>query len=190
MKSNRVKALLLTLSLALLFTLAACTPEEAAESTELATAEETVAETEKKTNEMPESPVVDDEMSDEAVIKTGYSDEGPLKEMDKCVLTYVKSESDLAPFKGYIDGLTDEEIRTYLADTEGLCFVVEITQKTPKTYYSLDAIYRDIDLIYLEISEFADPEDETIQPAHTFYFFYISGESYDGENVAVTFLAE
>ena len=194
MKNTRKTAFACALALLLSASLAACDPKTENQTTGEVAPAESATVTRDNPPTSPESETFFDDGTDEyrnkLIIYEGFSEKGIMTEADAHQRTPIYEEKDLAPFRPYFPELTDEAASKLLADKEGLTFVLEITQKNPKSYYSIDGIYQDIDQIRVEISEFCDPEDEAVQPAHTFYLIHVPGDVYEDEILNVIFIAQ
>lgn len=98
--------------------------------------------------------------------------------------TVIRTKADLAPYRKFLTGLSDDQIDRMTSDQGGACLLVEMTPSFELSDFSTAGISREAGNIIITIME---TESETPAPAHTFFLFYFPSSLYHAETIRVLF---
>ena len=115
----------------------------------------------------------------------GRGDEGKMTEMDSFATLAIESKKDLAPYRQYFEGLTDEDVDRILKDEGGKCILAEMIGPTENTLYGTSSITKHAGVINVMVS--TDQETEDTIPLHTFFLLYFPSDIYQGESIQFIF---
>ena len=181
MKSILKKALALTLSLLMLFSLFACSSKEE----EKKTAEEEKENTQSTPLYFDEYDYAQEiELLDNTQTWLGLSDSGKLEEPGSYQITTIKTRKDLDPYRKYISGLSEKEEQKMFGDTAGKIVLIEFVAQDEHTLYSTNSIQKfgTSMAITVTIEEANEPME-----SHTYFLLYFPGEIYQGESIEIIF---
>lgn len=149
----------------------------AEEQQELIPAPNTIVE-EEFHDEIPE-----DELLGKIGAWRGWAGSGTLTNRDHAMFR-IESKKDLDPYREYLSNFTAADEKKILADTEGICVLVELVDLNQHTMFGTSSIVQGGSVITIIIS--ADEVEDEL-PSHTFFLLYFPEKYYNGEVIELAF---